>query len=529
MCRRPCWPGSLSDNVTDPKRLQLPSQRQLVDRLLHLTEFGNPFVLLAGEAGSGRSTLLAQLGAQLPATMAAIGLNGSEPLAMAQVRDNLLRQLVPHPVFNPADALADSFLRLTEGRYLQCALLIDDIDKLPHELLGELWALMLANEALPRPHRLAIVASAASPWCQQHHPLLKGGQSAAIEVEIEPLRPPEQKIFLYEKSNLLKVPSLLLTKEKVVEILDQAKGHPATIMTSLEDLMTDRRPRKRPESFPVRKVALGLAATAAGLLALTYLVPAIMGPDKPLTPVVEPLEGNLPPPVADEGAAAPIAQASSGAEPVARQWAQDQARLPDQADDNTITVESQNYEGRRVVIGDEVVQQLMGDKPVSGALPTDVAQAIVPAPAPQANPLPATRSQPPVAAPAPIEPPKPATQPKSAPKVEAKPEPAPKTSDKLALTPVRTLTAKPGNHFSVQLMGASHMQAVEQFVTAHDLHGKVWIYQTQFRGGPWFVVLMGDHASLAKARAAVRALPPPLLKEQPWPKSFAQVKKELKK
>ncbi|WP_193558858.1 hypothetical protein, partial [Aeromonas salmonicida] len=46
---------------------------------------------------------------------------------------------------------------------------------------------------------------------------------------------------------------------------------------------------------------------------------------------------------------------------------------------------------------------------------------------------------------------------------------------------------------------------------------------------PWYVVLKGDYATLEQARAAIRQLPPPLLKEQPWPKSFAQVKKELKK
>ena len=69
----------------------------------------------------------------------------------------------------------------------------------------------------------------------------------------------------------------------------------------------------------------------------------------------------------------------------------------------------------------------------------------------------------------------------------------------------------------------------EAVKAAETLGGKVWVYQTQFRGSPWYVVLQGDHASLEQARAAIRTLPPALLKEQPWPKSFAQVKKELKK
>ena len=35
-------------------------------------------------------------------------------------------------------------------------------------------------------------------------------------------------------------------------------------------------------------------------------------------------------------------------------------------------------------------------------------------------------------------------------------------------------------------------------------------------------------ASSAQAKAAIRKLSPALLKGQPWPKSFAQIQKELK-
>ncbi len=140
--------------------------------------------------------------------------------------------------------------------------------------------------------------------------------------------------------------------------------------------------------------------------------------------------------------------------------------------------------------------------------------------------------------------------PQNTPGLLAKPTPAPKTqstsvatkpaakpavvepvaapSPKVALTPAATLNKKPRNHYSVQLMGASNTKAVDKFVAEHALAGNIWVYKTQFRGSPWYVVLQGDYANAGQAKAAIRKLSPALLKGQPWPKSFAQVQKELK-
>ena len=43
--------------------------------------------------------------------------------------------------------------------------------------------------------------------------------------------------------------------------------------------MTDRRPKKRQAELPVKKIATLLALLAGGLLALSYLLPALFGGD----------------------------------------------------------------------------------------------------------------------------------------------------------------------------------------------------------------------------------------------------------
>lgn len=511
--------------MTNNKLLKLPSQRQLVDRLLHLIEFNHPFIFLSGKSGSGRGTLCESLLAQLPDSVRVVSLIGSPAMKMADVRQLLLQQVVARPLFNAQDALADSFFRMLEGKPSTLLLMIERADTLPPELVGELWALCRHNDTLASPHKLAILLSGSDVWCRDQKSALKGRAMPALELEVAPLSAPEQRIFLYEKAKELKIPAALLPKPKVEEILKGAGGHPSAIMQSLEDVMTDRRPKKRQAELPVKKIATVLALAAAGLLALSYL-PLFeeAGKEQPQTST----QGMaLPDLVATDplsvGAAsgAQGSQVNSGADAsvsgnqVARDWQSDAKTLPKKVESETVTTESSNYEGRRVVISDEVVEKLMTQPNVSGALPTAVVDELVGG---------SSRAAPTGAA---------AQAQSTAPVVKATPTPAATApaaapAPKVALTPVATLNKKAKNHYSIQLMGASNTQAVDSFVAEHGLAGKVWVYKTRFRGSPWYVVVQGDYANSTQAKAAIRKLSPALLKGQPWPKSFAQIQKELK-
>lgn len=511
--------------MTNNKLLKLPSQRQLVDRLLHLIEFNHPFIFLSGKPGSGRGTLCESLLAQLPETVRVVSLIGSPAMKMADVRQLLLQQVVARPLFNAQDALADSFFRMLEGKPSTLLLMIERADTLPAELVGELWALCRHNDTLASPHKLAILLSGSDVWCRDQKSALKGRAMPALELEVAPLSAPEQRIFLYEKAKELKIPAALLPKPKVEEILKGAGGHPSAIMQSLEDVMTDRRPKKRQAELPVKKIATVLALAAAGLLALSYL-PLFeeTGKEQPQTSS----QGMaLPDPIATDplnvGAAsgAQGSQASSGADAssssnqVARDWQPDAKTLPKKVESETVTTESSNYEGRRVVISDEVVEKLMTQPNVSGALPTAVVDELVGGSSRAAPTGAATQAQ------------------STTPVAKATPTPAATApaaapAPKVALTPVATLNKKARNHYSIQLMGASNTQAVDSFVAEHGLAGKVWVYKTRFRGSPWYVVVQGDYANSTQAKAAIRKLSPALLKGQPWPKSFAQIQKELK-
>ncbi len=88
-------------------------------------------------------------------------------------------------------------------------------------------------------------------------------------------------------------------------------------------------------------------------------------------------------------------------------------------------------------------------------------------------------------------------------------EPVAAPAPKVALTPAATLNKKPRNHYSIQLMGASNTKAVDKFVAENGLAGKIWVYQTKFRGSPWYVVLQGTMPAATRPRPPFASCRPP--------------------
>lgn len=271
-------------------------------------------------------------------------------------------------------------------------------------------------------------------------------------------------------------------------------------------------PKCNPASL-IRQIGIGLAAGALCLLMLSYVSPARQS--------------------APETAPAPAEASSpqsrtSGAAPTARQG--DEASFPLPA--LTVGANGEKGEKGEGMTAGVTVTPMMGEPSAAVfTAPQEIAakdKAVHQPPMGIPASLPPADLQPAAKAAVPSEPgPKPAAKP--APTSESKPEikPAATAPGKVSLTPARVLQQKNGNHLSVQLMGSSSLAAIAQFVLANRLAGQVWVYQTRFNGSPWYVVLKGEYAGMSQAQAAIRTLSPALQKADPWPKSFAQVKREL--
>ena len=272
-------------------------------------------------------------------------------------------------------------------------------------------------------------------------------------------------------------------------------------------------PKCNPASL-IRQIGIGLAAGGLCLLILSYVSPARQS--APET-VPAPAESSSPQSQAS-GAAATDRQGDGASFP-----------LP------ALTAGADGEKGEGMTAGVTVTPMMGEPSTALSTAPQEIAAQAqvahqppmgIPANLPPAAPQPAAK----VAVPS-----EPVLMPasKPAPTSESKPEIKPEAKaqatapGKVSLTPARVLQQKNGNHLSVQLMGSSSLEAIEQFVLANRLTGQVWVYQTRFHGSPWYVVLKGEYAGMSQAQAAIRTLSPALQKADPWPKSFAQVKREM--
>ncbi|MFQ2173445.1 SPOR domain-containing protein [Aeromonas rivipollensis] len=272
-------------------------------------------------------------------------------------------------------------------------------------------------------------------------------------------------------------------------------------------------PKCNPASL-IRQIGIGLAAGALCLLMLSYVSPA-----RQSAPETAPAPAE----------ASSLQSQTSGAAATARQG--DEASFPLPA----LTAGADGEKGEGMTAGVTVTPMMGEPSAAVFTAPQEIAaqeKAVhqppmgIPASLPPAAPQPAAKDPVP-------SPPGPKSAAKPAPTSESKPEikPAAKAQatapGKVSLTPAKVLQQKNDNHLSVQLMGSRSLAAIEQFVLANRLAGQVWVYQTRFNGSPWFVVLKGEYAGMSQAQAAIRTLSPALQKADPWPKSFAQVKREL--
>ncbi len=165
-----------------------------------------------------------------------------------------------------------------------------------------------------------------------------------------------------------------------------------------------------------------------------------------------------------------------------------------------------------------------------------------PPPTAQASAEPAPSSEPPIKAPAAID--KPTEVPTPAPVQAAAEAPAPEPTALPAATPepppaaVRSpdipgvlgedwLQARPADHFTLQLLGVRSLESLKKFLVANKIPAPVAYFQTEFKGGDWFVLLQGDYASKDAARAGIKSLPAKLQRDKPWPRSFASVHADL--
>lgn len=563
--------------------LVIPSQQQICSKLADLVSTSEPFILLTGDSGSGRTVVLEQLVSAVERKIRAVYVPCRADMSLARLRETLLKQLLPGVECSADLNLADNLVKHPIPGNDKILIIADDADTVLSSFFTELTEFY--QEFLGQ-NRFAFVLSGKPLWTEQK--LNQPRRIELQEVTLPPLTGDEAMGLcrqIFKKNAMLHVYNNL--EAKLPAALAKCKGNISKIIQYTGLIMTDQKNSNpsaaktaAPDGTPAKKrSSAGIFITVICIIiALACLSALFIGgnffdsksPDEVKNVQTETASGNTlgsSQPVIDDGALnSPI---TGGIE----------AETPPAATQQSITLsgdELQQIEEagskqpalpRPGVAGSEVDKKLQTLSRTDNSL-RQSAEAPVPAPAPAApdvknDPVQTvqqlaeaavkTEAKPETAAPAkhierPVSEEKTVTGSK-APAV--KNVAAPERNTSAAVKPAAAAGAKsgvvrpenvpfsgqavPGGsselalkndvHYTVQVVAGRNRAGVVQVSAA--LSGRYWIYQTMRDGAPWYVLIVGEYPNRAGALDAASKLPAQVKSAKPFIKSFGTVKQEM--
>lgn len=122
----------------------LPSQDALLHRLLHISQYGEQLMVLTGEEGAGKTTLVTALLSELELYSSALVICPKH-CDSAEIRRKLLVQLLSDPVFDDEIPLPESLLSVVDSLPAASCIVLDDAHFLPLEIWAECIVLSQMN------------------------------------------------------------------------------------------------------------------------------------------------------------------------------------------------------------------------------------------------------------------------------------------------------------------------------------------------------------------------------------------------
>lgn len=106
-----------------------------------------------------------------------------------------------------------------------------------------------------------------------------------------------------------------------------------------------------------------------------------------------------------------------------------------------------------------------------------------------------------------------------------------KPTVKVAVSSVsnKPIMSMKASRYTLQLIALDQKKALQKFISANHLSGKVHTFIIHRNGKILYAVVYGNYPSPAAAKAALKTLPAAVQKNNVWPRSFGSIQKEVKK
>ncbi|WP_412496253.1 AAA family ATPase [Shewanella chilikensis] len=246
------------------EELLLPSQEALLQRLQHLACYGQQLVLLQGQVGAGKTRLLTALANVLDEHNLAL-VSCPQHADAAEIRRKLLIQLLPDPLFDDEQPLADTLLRYLGEMRKPIHILIDDADNMPLALWAEC---LLLTQLQARGEPITLTCSVSPEFAEQLQlQLPKAQKPQVLPVKLEPLSLAERE-GLYQTLLTRSAVHTFTPRAIVVKQLERQQGTPAEVLALLELALNGEPPR--PRVFPWKTLLISSLAVLSCLALLCW-------------------------------------------------------------------------------------------------------------------------------------------------------------------------------------------------------------------------------------------------------------------
>ncbi|ENM3933495.1 AAA family ATPase [Vibrio cholerae] len=477
--------------------LDLESQTELLERLQLLTRFGSNLVNVCGRQGAGKSWLAQRF-------LDSWAQDKNQSLLMCHPNQNdeqrrvtMLSQLFSEPLYNPKDALAESFARLFEDQNCDIVIVVDDAHLLSESLVSELWMLVLEAQTNPRWNVNVVLFAQDNGLDALLTRLSYGQEHKPVDLEIEMLSEDEAD-RLFENRVMRYVDPQV--ERKVRNAYKKINPLPGEIM-ALAETKNEKRVVIRSivgSPFNIALVVLLLLLLLGG--GYWWLL------SKPVPQEGSLLEGEAAElsseanPLAQEGTSSANGDGMFGAEGDDFGADDDTSALPPDVVDTTASVGIAD-DGKRVVINSDVVDALLQGK-AETADTSDINNLVE-----------STQA---------------ATELKTQTLQQTQVQNAQLKSVSFSFARDELKAMSPRS-YTLQLAAMNSLQDVQGFINEHKLQGKVYVYPTLRNDVEWFIVTMGNYPTIQMARDASEKLSASLQALGPWAKSLSQVQREIER
>jgi len=216
--------------VTLKNSILLPSQETLLQRLQHVSLYGQQLLVVTGAYGSGKTTLVTSLLNELDEFSSAL-VTCPKHSDCSEIRRKILVQLLSEPVFDDEIPLPETLLRLSGALPQASCIVLDDAHYLPMEIIAE--CIVLSQLSIPGKSLSVALTTTADFFDDLVTQLPEQQQGVLLSINIESLSFQEREALYYTLlSRSEQVP--FTPREIVKEQLQKQSGSPQEVVNLLE-------------------------------------------------------------------------------------------------------------------------------------------------------------------------------------------------------------------------------------------------------------------------------------------------------